>query len=72
MKRLFRTCWCREAEGNVAQQVFEKPGGGKARVKNYLGPEGQGKRGTVKRLFSTYWCRGAEGNVPQQVFEKLG
>ena len=29
VKRLFSTCWCREAEGNVPQQVFEKPGWGK-------------------------------------------
>ena len=29
VKRLFSTWWCREAEVNVPQQVFEKPGWGK-------------------------------------------
>ena len=44
VKRLFSTCWCSEAEGNVPQQVLEKPGRGKVNhVKICLGPEGQGK-----------------------------
>ena len=53
VKRLFSTRWCREAEGNEPQQVFEKPGGGKVNhVKFCLGPGGQGKRGTYLVRFS--------------------
>ena len=68
VKRLFSTCWCREAEGNVPQQVFEKPGWGKGKRGTYLvGLSRPSEMTLLYTLVPWSW-----GKWTQQVFEKPG
>ena len=68
VKRLFSTCWCREAEGNVPQQVFEKPGWGKGKRGTYLvGLSRPSETTLLYTLVPWSW-----GKWTQQVFEKPG
>ena len=58
VKRLFSTCWCREAEGNIPQQVFEKPGWGKVNPCQNL----FGSRRPSERRHILGWALKAEWN----------